>query len=119
MRVAEFNETTSFQDQLAAVSAAGVYVSVHTSNLANAPFLRPGAAVVELLQRNWVWHGLDKSFQARPPMPPTILWHEVTRVQYYHLPISRALALAPRTNNARECRCSTFKTDVILDLAAS
>lgn len=80
VRVAEFNETTSFQDQLAAVSAAGVYVSVHTSNLANAPFLRPGAAVVELLQRNWVWHGLDKSFQARPPMHASILWHRVSGV---------------------------------------
>lgn len=80
MRVAEFNESTSFQDQLAAVSAAGVYVSVHTSNLANAPFLRPGAAVVELLQRNWVWHGLDKSFQARPPMHASSLWHRVTGV---------------------------------------
>lgn len=80
VRVAEFNETTSFQDQLAAVSAAGVYVSVHTSNLANAPFLRPGAAVVELLQRNWVWHGLDKSFQARPPMHASILWHRVSSV---------------------------------------
>ena len=41
----------------------GVLVSVHTSNLANAPFLSPGAAVVEVLQRNWAWHNLDRSFQ--------------------------------------------------------
>lgn len=63
VQVAEFNETTSFRDQLAAVSSAGVYVSVHTSNLANSPFLRPGAAVVEVIQRNWMYHGLDQSFQ--------------------------------------------------------
>lgn len=63
VQVAEFNETTSFRDQLAAVASAGVYVSVHTSNLANSPFLRPGAAVVEVIQRNWMYHGLDQSFQ--------------------------------------------------------
>jgi len=36
---------------------------VHTSNLANAPFLPPGSAVVELIQRYWNWNGLDRSFQ--------------------------------------------------------
>ena len=38
-------------------------VSVHTSNLANAQFLQPGSAVFEIIQRNWFWHGLDRSFQ--------------------------------------------------------
>jgi hypothetical protein len=33
VRVAEFNESTSFREQLEAVSGTGVYVSVHTSNL--------------------------------------------------------------------------------------
>lgn len=33
VRVAEFNESTSFREQLEAVSSTGVYVSVHTSNL--------------------------------------------------------------------------------------
>ena len=37
---------------------------------ANAPFLRPGSAAVELIQRNWVWHGLDKSFQ----VAAAVLW---------------------------------------------
>ncbi len=32
------------------MSSTGVYISVHTSNLANSPFLQPGSAVVELLQ---------------------------------------------------------------------
>lgn len=35
---------------------------MHTSNLANSPFLPPGSAVVELIQRYWNWNGLDKSF---------------------------------------------------------
>ena len=61
----EFDEGTPFREQLAAMAGTGVLVSVHTSNLANAQFLPPGRAVVELLQRNWVWHNLDKSFQAR------------------------------------------------------
>ena len=67
VRVVEFDEGTPFREQLAAMAATGVLVSVHTSNLANAQFLPPGRAVVELLQRNWVWHNLDKSFQARAP----------------------------------------------------
>ena len=28
----------------------GVYISVHTSNLANAPLLQPGSAVFEIIQ---------------------------------------------------------------------
>lgn len=65
VKVAEFNETTSFRDQLVAVTSAGVYISAHTSNLANSPFVRPGAAVVEIIQRNWMYHGLDQSFQVQ------------------------------------------------------
>ena len=64
VQVVEFNETTSFRQQLEAISGTGVFVSVHTSNLANAQFLRPGAAVLEIIQRNWAHHDLDKSFQA-------------------------------------------------------
>ena len=38
-------------------------MSVHTSNLANSPFLRPGSCVIELIQRFWVWNDIDKSFK--------------------------------------------------------
>ena len=65
VRVVEFNESTSFRQQLEAVSSTGLFVSVHTSNLANAQFMRPGAAVLEVIQRNWAHHDLDKSFQVR------------------------------------------------------
>ena len=68
VRVAEFNASTPFASQLAAMAATSVFVSVHTSNLANAQFLQPGAAVVELLQRHWVWDNLDRSFQV-PCLP--------------------------------------------------
>lgn len=50
VRVVEFNASSSLKEQLETMSATGVYVSVHTSNLANAPFLQPGSAVIELLQ---------------------------------------------------------------------
>ena len=63
VQVVEFNSTTSFKEQLQIISETGVFISVHTSNLANAQFLPPGAAVIELIQRNWIWHNLDKSFQ--------------------------------------------------------
>ena len=65
MRVVEFNASTPFREQLETMAASAVLVSVHTSNLANAQFMQPGSAVFELIQRNWFWHGLDRSFQAR------------------------------------------------------
>lgn len=65
VRVVEFNTTTSFHEQLQVIAGTGVFISVHTSNLANAQFLPPGAAVFEIIQRNWVWENLDRSFQVR------------------------------------------------------
>eukprot|EP00798_Chlamydomonas_sp_ICE-L_P009431 gene9431-4061_t len=41
----------------------GVFISVHTSNLANSPLLQPGSAVFEIIARNWHWNGLDTSFR--------------------------------------------------------
>jgi len=63
VRVVEFSASTPFREQLEVMASTAVFVSVHTSNLANAQFLQPGSAVVELIQRNWIWHNLDRSFQ--------------------------------------------------------
>ncbi|KAF8072370.1 ALDH10A8 [Scenedesmus sp. PABB004] len=63
VHVVEFNASTSFADQLATMAATGVFVSAHTSNLANAVFLQPGSAVVELIQRHWTWNRIDQSFR--------------------------------------------------------
>jgi hypothetical protein len=49
-QVVEFNSSSSLLQQLLVVKDTGVYVSVHTSNLANTPFLQPGSAVVEIIQ---------------------------------------------------------------------
>ncbi|KAL0050159.1 hypothetical protein WJX82_005404 [Trebouxia sp. C0006] len=68
VRVVEFNTSTSFHEQLQVISGTGVFISVHTSNLANAQFLPPGAAVFEIIQRNWVWENLDRSFQIQTEM---------------------------------------------------
>jgi hypothetical protein len=62
VQVVEFDAETSFSTQVAAMASTCVFVAVHTSNLANSIFLPPGSAVVELIQRNWVWHNLDESF---------------------------------------------------------
>jgi hypothetical protein len=61
--VVEFNSSTTFREQVETMAGTGVYISVHTSNLANAQFLAPGSAVVELIQKNWIWHNLDQSFK--------------------------------------------------------
>jgi protein O-GlcNAc transferase len=50
VRVVEFNSSTPFAEQLSVMQETGLYVSAHTSNLANAVFLQPGSAVVEIIQ---------------------------------------------------------------------
>lgn len=53
----EYTGASTFAEQLAAMAGTSVYISVHTSNLVNSLLLPPGAAVFEVLQRNWVWAG--------------------------------------------------------------
>jgi protein O-GlcNAc transferase len=48
-QVVEYNSSSTLRDQLVQMQRTGVFVSVHTSNLANAPLLQPGSAVVELI----------------------------------------------------------------------
>lgn len=55
VRVVEFGGGAHFREQLAAIAGTGLFVSVHTSALANTVFLPPGAAVLEIIQRNWAW----------------------------------------------------------------
>lgn len=50
VRVVEFNSSTPFAEQLRVMRDTGVFVSAHTSNLANAVFLQPGSAVIEIIQ---------------------------------------------------------------------
>jgi hypothetical protein len=61
--VLEFTDATPMAAQLAAMANTGLLVSAHTSALANAAFLPPGAAIVELIHLNWVW--LDQSFKVQ------------------------------------------------------
>ena len=63
LQVVEYNSSSSLYEQLLQMRDTGVYISVHTSNLANAPLLQPGSAVFEIIQRNWHWNGLDTSFR--------------------------------------------------------
>ena len=59
----EFGANTPLRDQLKVIAETGVFVSVHTSNLANAQFLQPGSAVFEIIQRNWFWADMDLTFK--------------------------------------------------------
>ncbi|KAL4452082.1 hypothetical protein ABPG75_007744 [Micractinium tetrahymenae] len=64
VRVVEFGSGATFREQLETMASTDLLVSAHTSNLANALFLRPGAAVLEVLMRNWAWEGIDRFFQS-------------------------------------------------------
>lgn len=63
VKIVEFNPSTPFKDQIEIIADTGVFISVHTSNLANAQFLKPGSAVFEIVQRNWAWADMDRSFK--------------------------------------------------------
>lgn len=56
----EYGADSTLREQLEMAAGTGLYLSVHTSNLANALWLPPGAAVVEILQRNWAWEGAQE-----------------------------------------------------------
>jgi len=64
----EFTENITMAEQLKKMAGTKILVSTHTSGLANSVFLAPGAAVVELVHRNWVWDNLDKSFLIQTQM---------------------------------------------------
>ena len=50
VQVVEYNSSSSLHEQLLQMRQTGVFMSVHTSNLANSPLLLPGSAVFEILQ---------------------------------------------------------------------
>lgn len=64
VRVVEFSSATPFSEQVQVMAGTGVLVSVHTSGLANAMLLPPGAAVFEILPRSWSWAHIDQAFAA-------------------------------------------------------
>lgn len=122
VQVVEFNSTTSFKKQLQIISETGVFISVHTSNLANAQFLPPGAAVIELIQRNWIWHNLDKSFQVQTEMMGD-LHHYAWRARHRNQTVYIHQRDAERFGNWTSEQCSTedcveahTNVDVIVDL---
>eukprot|EP00889_Picochlorum_renovo_P003349 jgi/Picre1/30379/NNA_005743.t1 len=50
----ELTSNVTLSAQLDIMARTHILVSSHTSGLANAMFLRPGALVIELVQRNWL-----------------------------------------------------------------
>ena len=81
--VVEFTSATPMTEQLKLMSKTCLLVSAHTSGLANAVFLPPGAAVMELIQRNWVWPNLDLSFKVQTQSLGDI-HHWAWRARYPH-----------------------------------
>eukprot|EP01025_Chloroclados_australasicus_P042517 TRINITY_DN4522_c0_g1_i2.p2 TRINITY_DN4522_c0_g1~~TRINITY_DN4522_c0_g1_i2.p2 ORF type:complete len:202 (+),score=14.77 TRINITY_DN4522_c0_g1_i2:264-869(+) len=122
VRVVEFNETHSFAEQLTVMSQTGLFVSAHTSNLANSPFLPPGSAVLELIQRYWDWNRIDQSFKDQTDQMGDI-HHFAWRA--YH--INQTVYLKPRDLDkfgawtdaqckVEECVEAHTNVDVIVDI---
>jgi len=124
LQVVEYNSSSSLYEQLLQMARTGVYVSVHTSNLANAPLLQPGSAVVELLHRNWHWNGLDTSFRDQTATMGDI-HHFAWRAQF----LNQTVYLNPRDLykvghwpasqcGTEECVEAHTRVDVIIDVPA-
>ncbi|PRW56929.1 glycosyltransferase family 61 [Chlorella sorokiniana] len=124
VRVVEFNASTPFKTQLETMASTSVLVSVHTSNLANAQFLQPGSAVFEIIQRNWFWHGLDRSFQVQTEMMGDIhhyAWRATGANETRYIePRDQARFgdWEPLQCNTEECVEAHTNVDVIVDIAA-
>lgn len=122
----EFTSSTPMVEQLKVMSSTCLLVSAHTSGLANAVYLPPGAAVMELIQRNWVWPNLDLSFKVQT-MSLGDVHHWAWRAVHRH----EAVYLNPRDEerfgteewdgencDTNECSEAHTNVDVIVDIAA-
>ncbi|KAL4853094.1 hypothetical protein ACK3TF_005878 [Chlorella vulgaris] len=124
VRVVEFNASTPFRHQLETMASTSVLVSVHTSNLANAQFMQPGSAVFELIQRNWFWHGLDRSFQVQTAMMGDIhhyAWRARQRNETEYIAERDAYRFGdwePLQCNTEECVEAHTNVDVRVDIPA-
>ncbi|PNW72188.1 hypothetical protein CHLRE_16g678600v5 [Chlamydomonas reinhardtii] len=123
LKIVEYGSNSSLYEQLLQMRETGVYISVHTSNLANAPLLQPGSAVFEIIQRNWMWNGLDRSFKDQTHMMVDI-HHYAWRAKY----INQTVYLNERDFHkvghwpagqcgTEECVEAHTNVDVIVDLA--
>eukprot|EP00892_Ulva_mutabilis_P005351 jgi/Ulvmu1/3188/UM015_0229.1 len=122
VQVVEFNSSHSFAEQLTTISKTGIFVSAHTSNLANAIFLPPGSAVIELIQRFWSWRRLDQSFKDQ-----TDLMGDIHHFAWRAFHENQTVYLDPRDSekfgkwtleqcHVEECVEAHTNVDVIVDL---
>ncbi|GAX80047.1 hypothetical protein CEUSTIGMA_g7486.t1 [Chlamydomonas eustigma] len=124
LQVVEYNETSSLYEQLLQMRKTGVFISVHTSNLANAPLLQPGSAVFEILQRNWHWNGLDTSFRDQTTMMGDIhhyAWRAQRRNETFYLNERDMVKVShwpPEICGTEECVEAHTKVDVLVDIPA-
>ena len=65
VRIVQFDMNTTMGEQIAIMASTGLLVSTHNSAMANSIFLPPGAAILELIHRNWVVESLDQSFKVQ------------------------------------------------------
>eukprot|EP00879_Flechtneria_rotunda_P027722 GHRR01029709.1.p1 GENE.GHRR01029709.1~~GHRR01029709.1.p1 ORF type:complete len:256 (+),score=63.24 GHRR01029709.1:320-1087(+) len=124
VRVVEFNSSTSFADQLATMRDTGVFVSAHTSNLANAVFLQPGSAVIEIIQRHWTWNKMDQSFKDHTSQLGDI-HHFAWRANHPNETVYQSERDAIRFTNWTKAECMTedcteasTRVDIAVDLVA-
>lgn len=110
MHVAEFGAGATFREQLEAVASADLFVSAHTSNLANALFLRPGAAVVEVLMRNWAWEG-EACMPLRASAADTVEARCCTGLKHYSLRDRPGTALRNFFKASMACASVAGKSD--------
>ncbi|MEW5301672.1 MAG: hypothetical protein WDW36_004517 [Sanguina aurantia] len=122
LRVVEYGSSSSLYEQLLTMHATGVFISVHTSNLANAPLLQPGSGVFEVIQRNWMWNGLDTSFRDQTAMMGDIhhfAWRAVHLNQTVYLKPRDLLKIGHWPTGecgTEECVEAHTSVDVIVDI---
>lgn len=73
VREVELTDGVSMATQIGIMSNTDVLVSTHTSGLANAMFLRPGALVVELRHRNFL-EAMEQTFELQIKSLKDVRW---------------------------------------------
>jgi len=120
----EFNSTTPLREQLRVMSRTGLLVSSHSSQLANAQFLPPGSAVLELIHRNWLTP-VDQSFKVQTAAMGDIhhyAWRcqDKSCVRYIDEAFGRLYGnfSAQECGSSKGCMDRHTNVDIVVDCAA-
>ena len=115
----ELTEAVPMASQIRIIANTDILVSTHTSGLANAVFLPPGALVVELRHRNFL-EDMERTFEMQIKSLMDVRWigWKAMDIVYLHEDDERKFKAWGTTCDVDECVEAHTLVDIIVDVDA-